>query len=69
MNKTDKIYVAGHRGMVGSAIMRKLAIRRVFKYCYTNFFRTGSYEITNVNDFFEKEKPEYVFLLQQKLVA
>jgi len=67
MNKHAKIYIAGHRGMVGSAILRRLE-----KEGYDNFvFRTSS-ELdlrnqTEVNAFFEKEKPEYVFLVAAKV--
>lgn len=62
MNKDSKIYIAGHRGLVGSAIVRKLQ-----QDGYTNLvFRTHQeLELTNqqaVNDFFVVEKPEYVFL-------
>ena len=62
MNKQDKIYIAGHNGMVGSSILRKLK-----KEGFTNFALRGSKELDlrvqqNVNDFFETEKPDYVFL-------
>ena len=62
MEKNSRIYIAGHRGMVGSAILRELK-----KQGYKNFiFRTRKeLDLTNqrqVNRFFEKEKPEYVFL-------
>src|SRR3990167_2928939 len=62
MNYNAKIYVAGHNGMVGSAIVRSLK-----KAGYTNFvFRTRQeLDLTKqkaVEDFFSKEKPDYVFL-------
>lgn len=62
MNKESKIFVAGHRGLVGSAILKNLKERG-----YTNFvLRTHSeLDLTNqqaVDDFFTSEKPEYVFL-------
>ncbi len=62
MEKNAKIYVAGHRGMVGSAIVRKLE-----KEGYTNIVtRTSTaLDLRNqqaVNDFFTQERPEYVFL-------
>lgn len=62
MELKDKIYVAGHRGMVGSAIVRKLQ-----REGYTNIiFRTSSEldlrQQQAVNDFFEAERPMYVFL-------
>ncbi len=62
MNKTDKIYIAGHKGMVGSSIVRKLTSEG-----FNNLiFKTSSeLDLTNqqaVNDFFSLEKPDYVFL-------
>lgn len=67
MEKNNKIFVAGHRGMVGSAIVRKLK-KEGFSTILT---RTSSeLDLTNqqaVNDFFAKEKPEYVFLAAAKV--
>ncbi|MBI3233504.1 MAG: GDP-L-fucose synthase [Bacteroidetes bacterium] len=62
MDKNAKIYIAGHRGMVGSAVYRKLLAEG-----YSNFVLRSSSELDLRNqlavaDFFEKEKPEYVFL-------
>lgn len=62
MEKNSRVYVAGHLGMVGSAIVRKLQ-----QEGFTNIvFRTSKeLDLTNqpaVRDFFTKEKPEYVFL-------
>lgn len=67
MNKHAKIYVAGHSGLVGSALIRQLK-----KQGYTNLiFRThAELELTNqsaVEYFFEKQKPEYVFLAAAKV--
>ncbi len=67
MEKNAKIYIAGHRGMVGSAIRRKLE-----KEGYTNFVTRISSELDlrNQNDvaqFFEEEKPDYVFLAAAKV--
>jgi GDP-L-fucose synthase len=67
MNYDSKIYIAGHRGMAGSAIKRNLEARG-----YHNLItRTRSeLDLTNqqaVNNFFEKEKPEYVFLAAAKV--
>jgi len=67
MDKKDKIYIAGHRGMVGSAIHRRLK-----KGGYENFvFRTSDeLDLRNqqaVADFFVKEKPCYVFLAAAKV--
>lgn len=67
MNKNDKIYIAGHRGMVGSAILRKLE-QEGFENTVT---RTSS-ELDlrsqqQVKDFFETERPDYVFLAAAKV--
>lgn len=67
MNKTDKIYIAGHRGMVGSAIERKLRAEG-----YSNIVTKTSAELDlrnqqAVNIFFENEKPAYVFLAAAKV--
>ena len=67
MDKTSKIYVAGHTGMVGSAIVRELN-----KQGYENIItRTHSQlDLTNqlaVENFFKTEKPEYVFLSAAKV--
>ena len=67
MQPTDKIYIAGHRGMVGSAIQRKLN-----KDGFTNIVTRTSSELDltsqqAVNDFFGEEKPDYVFLAAAKV--
>jgi len=67
MNKTDKIYIAGHRGMVGSAIVRTLTADG-----FNNLiFKTSAeLDLTNqqaVNDFFTTEQPDYVFLAAAKV--
>ncbi|MCA9770541.1 GDP-L-fucose synthase [Candidatus Dependentiae bacterium] len=67
MNKRAKIYIAGHRGLVGSALMRMLR-----KNGYTNFITAtrGELDLCDqraVNSFFEEEKPEYVFLSAAKV--
>lgn len=67
MEKSAKIYIAGHRGMVGSAIHRKL-----MKEGYENFVLKTSSELdlrnqSAVKDFFEKERPEYIFLAAAKV--
>lgn len=67
MEKSSKIYVAGHRGLVGSAILRLLSAQG-----YTNLvFRTHAEldlaDQQKVKEFFEKEKPEYVFLAAAKV--
>jgi GDP-L-fucose synthase len=67
MEKDAKIYIAGHRGMVGSAIHRKLG-----KEGYNNIITSLSSELDlrkqdDVARFFEKEKPDYVFLAAAKV--
>ena len=67
MDKNAKIYVAGHNGMVGSAIARELR-----KQGYTNIITRTHAELDlcrqeDVESFFEKEKPEYVFLAAAKV--
>jgi len=67
MEKSSKIYVAGHRGMVGSAILRRLQHEG-----YRNFCLAGSTELDlrnqlEVNEFFRKENPAYVFLAAAKV--
>ena len=67
MNIKDKIYIAGHRGMVGSAILRALQAQG-----YSNFLlrTSGELDLRNqqaVADFFASEKPDYVFLAAAKV--
>ncbi|WP_295127609.1 GDP-L-fucose synthase [uncultured Chitinophaga sp.] len=67
MKLTDKIYVAGHRGMVGGAICRRLDALG-----YNNIVTRSSAELdlrnqADVNAFFETEKPAYVFLAAAKV--
>jgi GDP-L-fucose synthase len=67
MNITAKIYIAGHSGMVGSGLERKLRIEG-----YNNIVTRTSAELDlrnqqAVNEFFEKEKPEYVILAAAKV--
>jgi GDP-L-fucose synthase len=67
MDKNAKIFIAGHRGMVGSAILRKLQSEG-----FTNFALKTSEELDlrdqlAVKKFFEEERPEYVFLAAAKV--
>lgn len=67
MDKNSKIYIAGHNGMVGSAITAKLR-----ENGFTNLLLKGSKELDLRNqqavaDFFEREKPDYVFLAAAKV--
>ncbi len=67
MDKSSKIFVAGHRGMVGSALVRKLQSEG-----YGNLVLKSSSELdlrnqASVEKFFADEKPEYVFLAAAKV--
>ena len=67
MELESKIYIAGHRGMVGSAILRNLRNKG-----YTNFLLKTSHELDlrdqkSVNDLFKEYQPEYVFLAAAKV--
>jgi GDP-L-fucose synthase len=67
VEKSSKIYIAGHRGMVGSAIHRKLVLEG-----FDNFILKTSSELdlrnqASVKAFFEAEKPDYVFLAAAKV--
>ncbi len=67
MNLNDKIYIAGHRGLVGSAIIRQLEARG-----FTNLIMRTHKELdltnqTAVQDFFKQEKPDYVILAAAKV--
>ena len=67
MRKNAKIYIAGHRGLVGSAVVRKLK-----QEGFTNLVTATSAELDlrnqqAVNQFFAKEKPAYVFLAAAKV--
>ena len=68
MNKNSKIYIAGHRGLVGSALMNQLALQG-YEYVVTRTH--DELDLTNqvaVADFFSQEKPEYVFLAAAKVL-
>ena len=67
INKKSKIFVAGHKGMVGSAILRKLEEKG-----YKNIITVDKkkLDLTNqkkVNDFFKKKKPDFVFMAAAKV--
>ncbi|MGB5440328.1 MAG: NAD-dependent epimerase/dehydratase family protein, partial [Gammaproteobacteria bacterium] len=67
MNKNQKIYVAGHRGLVGSALVRRLQAEG-----YDNLLTATSKELDLKNqaavvDFFERERPAFVFLAAAKV--
>ena len=68
MMKLDaKIYIAGHDGMVGSAILRNLKSKGYSNFILKHFNELDLRDQKSVNEFFEKEKPEYVFLAAAKV--
>jgi GDP-L-fucose synthase len=67
MEKNSKIYVAGHRGMVGSAIVRKLQSEGFGNLLVTEKAALDLRDGAAVKDYFEKQKPEYVFLAAAKV--
>jgi GDP-L-fucose synthase len=67
MNNQDKIYIAGHRGMVGSAIKRKLESEGFKNLVYKSSDELDLRNQQDVHNFFEKEKPAFVFLAAAKV--
>lgn len=67
MNKDSKIYIAGHTGLVGSAIHRNLLDKGYSNFVFTPHSKYDLTEQKVVRDFFEKEKPEYVILAAAKV--
>lgn len=67
MNKNAKIYVAGHRGMVGSAIVRKLEANGYSNILIRTHAELDILDQLAVSSFFQKEKPDYVFLAAAKV--
>ena len=80
MNKTDKIYVAGHKGLVGSEIVKKLKEEGYTNICVANHKTTEEFDSdletyihldltrqSSVEDYFEFTKPDYVFLAAAKV--
>lgn len=67
MKKNNKIYVAGHRGMVGSAILRKLEAEGFYNISTRTFSELDLRSQSDVALFFEKEKPDFVFLAAAKV--
>jgi len=67
MNKTDSIYIAGHNGMVGSALKRKLEAEGFLNLITRSSSQLDLRNQQAVNDFFEKEKPAYIFLAAAKV--
>ena len=67
MNKKSKIYVAGHTGLVGSALIRQLQKDHYSNIVVTSFEQLDLRNQGSVLDFFAQEKPEYVFLAAAKV--
>jgi len=67
MEKNSKIYVAGHRGLVGSAIFRELQKNGYINIITRNHTDLDLTSQISVEEFFSKEKPEYVFLAAAKV--
>lgn len=67
MNKTDKIYVAGHKGLAGSAIMRALQNAGYNNLVYRTHAELELTDQQAVNAFFDSERPDYVFLAAAKV--
>src|SRR5258707_1137166 len=66
MDSSSRIFIAGHRGMVGSALLRRL--RSQYPNCITR--SRAELDLTDsvaVHEFFEREKPEYVFMAAAKV--
>ena len=62
MEKSSKIYIAGHTGLVGSSIKRCLEQKEYSNLIYRTLDEIDLTDQKSVNRFFEKERPEYVFL-------
>ncbi|MCV3472884.1 GDP-L-fucose synthase [Campylobacter sp. CNRCH_2014_2849] len=67
MKKNDKIYIAGHRGLVGSAILRKLKDNGYENLIYKTHSELDLTDQNAVNFFLKKEKPDFVFLCAARL--
>jgi len=67
MNSDSKIYVAGHKGLVGSAIMRRLKSAGFMNLCHKTIDELDLTKPDPVDAFFAAEKPEYVFLAAAKV--
>ncbi len=67
MKKNSKIYIAGHRGLVGSAILKNLKARGYDNFVTRTHSELDLTDAGQVSDFFKEEKPEYVFLAAAKV--
>ena len=67
MEKQSKIYIAGHRGMVGSALLRRLQKEGYSNFCFSSSAELDLRDQKAVRFFFQNEKPDYVFLAAAKV--
>jgi GDP-L-fucose synthase len=67
MKKNSRIYVAGHQGMVGSAIYRKLQEQGYDNICFATSSEVDLRDGVSVNNFFRENEPEFVFLAAAKV--
>ena len=66
MNKSDKIFIAGHNGLVGSAIVRALQTKGFHQLIYQRSTELDLRNQQQVNDFFALKKPAFVFYAPEK---
>lgn len=67
MSREDKIYIAGHNGLVGSAILKNLRTKGYSNFICKNHLELDLTNQSDVLEFFAKEKPDYVFLAAAKV--
>ena len=67
MNPQEKIYIAGHRGLVGSGLMRNLRTKGIARVITRTHAELDLTNQSATENFFEKEKPDYVFLAAAKV--
>jgi GDP-L-fucose synthase len=67
IDKTIKIYIAGHKGMVGNAIYRNLTSKGYVNIVFKNFSQLDLRNTSEVFEFFSKEKPDWIFLAAAKV--
>ncbi len=67
MQKQDKIYIAGHRGMVGSALVRKMETEGFHRFALADSRQLDLRNQQETNGFFRRERPDYVFLAAAKV--
>ena len=68
MHKASKIFVAGHKGLTGSAIVKNLKSKGYENLVFKSHAQLDLTHQKSVREFFEQEKPEYVFLDRKSVV-